>query len=614
MTAGTQDRLQGRWIERNGFISAAAIAAACLSAVWAAPEASAQRAGPPKLIDGATASLASTEAPRSRPQPAVLFQPVMDAAPAVLSHAAPQTPAAEPSDAFGRALAAKLAGRRDAAIRESYAAAGFTPIWLTVDPATGAATGDAKARALIAAFALADAHALPLARYGGAQLTTRLNAGARNAAAAATLERDLSRAFALLANDIYGGMLEPRKLDRDMDVETPSADARAVLAAARRSADPAALLQQLAPQNLDYAQLMTRWRDLRLAARSAAAVAPVGPKTLRLGDAGPEVERLHGRLALLGDLPQAAPLSRDAATGAPMFDGRLEASVRAFQTRHGLTADGVVGANTYAALNTPIAARATQIAVNMEQMRWRNKPLGKKHVLVNLPDFHVNIVDDGRVIFRSRVIIGKARRHQSPEFSDEMEYMVVNPKWNVPSSIAGEKFLPQLKANPYALSSQNIRVFAPGGGEVDPASVNWNAYSRGNLPFRMRQDPGPGNALGNVKFMFPNRHAVYLHDTPTKSLFDRQVRAFSHGCIRVAKPTEMALTLLSKQSADPTRRYQTMRSRFGEQYEHFAQPLRVHIVYRTAWVDAAGRLQLRRDVYGRDAKVSAALVKAGLAL
>jgi murein L,D-transpeptidase YcbB/YkuD len=310
----------------------------------------------------------------------------------------------------------------------------------------------------------------------------------------------------------------------------------------------------------------------------------------------------------------AVESDQPAAPVVAMFDTELETAVRAFQARNGLKSDGVVGANTYAALNATAASRAAQIAVNMEQARWRNRPLGRKYILVNIPDFHVDVVEDGRIALRSRVIVGKARKHQTPEFSDEITHMVVNPRWNVPHSIASEEFLPELQSDPGALRRRNISIYSPRGGVVDPLSVDWSRISQETFPFSMAQSPGPGNALGNVKFMFPNRYAVYLHDTPGRSLFQRSMRAFSHGCVRVAKPRELAEVLLRPQSNDPRGRFEFLRSKPGEQYERLKQTVPVHIVYRTAWIDAQGDVQLRRDIYGRDQKIAAALARVGLTL
>lgn len=599
-----------RWNHGVGAARALCLATV-LGVAFAAPQSSAaaetRRAAPPQLAESPVGSVAPA------PLAATLFQPVV-ARPhsAAAFGAVLASPAAQPaSTAFGQALERILAGD-DQSLRSAYAATGYAPIWLDVDGA-GRLGGSAKARALIEAFALADAHALPAARYGGDALAQRLGGGDLTALAA--LERDLSRAFVAIAADLHGGVLEPKALSGDMDLKPPRLRVEALLAMARSERDPARLLEDLAPQTADYQRLKQLWAALRDLVRGGVDSRAITGRTLRRGDADPTVGDIRARLASSGDLPAAEVASPvNPATGAPLFDAALDRAVRAFQRRHGLAPDGVVGAMTYAALNVGVVARATQAAVNLEQSRWRNRPLGRRHLLVNIPDFHVDLVRDGRIMFRSRVIVGK-REHQTPEFSDELEYMVVNPKWNVPNSIATEEFLPQLQRDPYALATRNINILDRGNGApVEPGVVNWSTISRANFPFRLVQSEGAGNALGSVKFMFPNRHAVYLHDTPAKHLFARPVRAYSHGCIRVADPERMAYALLEPQDSQPQTRYATLRARPGEQYEHLTQPMPVHIVYRTAWVEGDGAVHFREDIYGRDAIVALALARLGLRL
>lgn len=582
----------------------------------------AQSIASPAVLDGAAAAPAVAQ-----PQVASLFQPNMASSSAAFAYVAPKsapTPPAADAVAASEApslgpvaaqIAKKLAGRlgrRAPELAKSYAAHGHRPVWFTVS-ADGAPEDLARAQALVEALSLAETHALPAARYEQEALRARLTSAAgASAAEAAALDIDLSRTYLQVANDIHGGALDPRAVSRNIDVDRPEARVDALMAAARDADDPAPLFEKLAPQSADYARLKEIWGELRAAGPAEAFAGKLGPKTLREGDRGVAVERLQARLVRLGDLDAATPVARDAATGEAVFGPTLAKAVRRLQARNGLKQDAIVGRNTYKALNESVD-RAAQIAVNMEQARWRNRPLGLRHILVNIPDFHVDIVENGKIAFRSPVVVGTTR-HQTPEFSDEMTHMVVNPRWNVPYSIATEELLPKLVGDPYALQARNIHVYASSGGRVDPSSVNWGQFGRDYFPFRMAQASGRGNALGDVKFMFPNKHAVYLHDTPAKSLFSKEVRAFSHGCVRVAKPVELAEALLGRQESDPLARFQTLRGRRGEQYENLKTAVPVHIVYRTAWVDADGVLQLRRDIYGRDRRVAAALTKAGLEL
>jgi L,D-transpeptidase YcbB len=236
-----------------------------------------------------------------------------------------------------------------------------------------------------------------------------------------------------------------------------------------------------------------------------------------------------------------------------------------------------------------------------------------RHVWVNLPDFRARIVDGGKTVFETRVVIGKDVPDQrSPEFSDEMEHMVINPSWGVPRSIIVKEYLPLLQQNPNAVG--HLQVIDGRGRVVSRGSVNFAAYSARTFPYGLRQPPSDGNALGKVKFMFPNQHNIYLHDTPSKSLFDKEVRAYSHGCIRVADPFDLAHALLSVQSKAAEAEFDAHLQTGDETTVKLLQKVPVHLVYFTAYPDAKGRMSYRRDVYGRDAALFQALSAAGVEL
>jgi murein L,D-transpeptidase YcbB/YkuD len=290
-------------------------------------------------------------------------------------------------------------------------------------------------------------------------------------------------------------------------------------------------------------------------------------------------------------------------------------AIEAFQRRHGLNDDGAVGPMTLAALNASPADRADQIAVNLERMRWMNHPLGDRRIVVNQADFTVTLHDGDTVLFHERVIIGLQDR-QTPEFSDRMTHLVFNPTWFVPRSIATRDILPKLHGDPTYLARSNMVLTRADGGPVplDPSQHDFTGYTASSFPYRIRQRPDPDNALGQVKFMFPNNHAVYLHDTPNRSLFARDQRAFSSGCVRVRDPLHLAALLLAPQRADPEGFIDGLIAGGRERHVTLDEPVPVHLIYRTAWRDAEGRDQFRADVYGRDAAVRQALIAAGVAL
>jgi murein L,D-transpeptidase YcbB/YkuD len=264
-------------------------------------------------------------------------------------------------------------------------------------------------------------------------------------------------------------------------------------------------------------------------------------------------------------------------------------------------------------INIGVEQRLQSVVVALERERWFNTDRGKRHVLVNIPDFSAKIIDDGKVTFQTRSVVGaRSDDRPTPEFSDVMEHMVINPSWYVPRSIVTKEYLPALQRNPYAVN--HIEITDSRGRVVNRGAVNFAAYTARSFPFSMRQPPSRSNALGLVKFMFPNKYNIYLHDTPAKNLFSRDVRAFSHGCIRLAQPFEFAYELLSLQSDDPESLFKGILNTGRETKLDLEQPVPVHLIYRTAVTNARGHTEYRDDVYGRDARIWDALARAGVVL
>jgi murein L,D-transpeptidase YcbB/YkuD len=335
---------------------------------------------------------------------------------------------------------------------------------------------------------------------------------------------------------------------------------------------------------------------------------PAGP-TLKAGMDDPRVSVLAARLAVTGDL--AAPDAANAVAGtavdsagtATLYDETLAEAVQRFQQRHGLAADGVVGAATLAALNVPVESRIAQLRANLERARWVFYDPSSEFLVVNIAGFQLYLIRRGEVVWRTRVQVGRPYR-QTPIFRAEMKYLVVNPTWTVPPTIFRNDIVPEQRRNPGYLASRNIDLFDQAGAAVDPAAVDWSARS---LPYRLVQRPGPDNALGRIKFMFPNEHAVYLHETPSRDLFSRDNRAFSSGCIRVEYPLELAEQLLGGPRA--RERLDALIASGRTETVFLEKPMPVMLLYWTAEVDAAGRVSFFPDVYERDAAVSAALAR-----
>jgi len=359
-------------------------------------------------------------------------------------------------------------------------------------------------------------------------------------------------------------------------------------------------LRSLFPRDAFYRRLqasLERYRQI-----SAAGGWPAVPEgaTLRPGDSSDRVPYLRQRLAVSGDLDLDGTLAGD-----EFFDADLEAAVRRFQSRHGLEADGVVGTATLRALNVTAQSRVRQLEVNLERARWVLDDGTRDFVLVNIAAFRAYVVRDGEIVWQTRVQVGSPY-HKTPVFRDLMRYVVLNPTWTVPYSIATREMLPAVRNDPAYLATRNFEVRDASGTPVDPATVDWSGLSRRNFPFQFVQRPGPDNALGRIKFMFPNAQDIYLHDTPRTELFQKSTRAFSHGCIRVDQPLELAETLLFADGWDKDR----LRAAIAggkTQTVFLSKPIPVLLLYWTAEVDPDDVVHFYADIYDRDEAIAAGL-------
>ncbi|MBT0780673.1 L,D-transpeptidase family protein [Paracoccus sp. pheM1] len=478
-------------------------------------------------------------------------------------------------------------------LADFYGTNGLKPIF-------AGAEGALRRAALIEALGQAASHGLPPARYRQAALRRLDGAGAD------TVEDEIrfARAFADWSRDVSGGILDPRKVEPGIKREVQRPRTGDLLRAFAAADDPAAMLAALPPQDPRYEAL--RQALARQSQLVAPADAPPVPEGLwREGTSDAAVAALRVRLASVGFA--AAPM------GSPLtYDGALAQAVAAYQQAAGLPADGVAGPRTVARLNRGTGPEAEAILVALERMRWMaGHDLNARHVWVNLPEFNARIYENGREVFETRVVIGKANQEfETPEFSETMKYMVVNPRWNVPRSITVKEYLPRLQANRHAVSHLDV---VDGAGNVIPRDrIDFRKYSAKTFPYRMRQKPSDDNALGQVKFMFPNPWNIYLHDTPTKHLFNQSSRAYSHGCIRVGRPVDLAHELLKGQVESPEAVFAKALKSGRETYLNLRPPVPVHLVYFTAFPDETGQIRRFPDIYGRDALVHAALAKAGL--
>ena len=362
-----------------------------------------------------------------------------------------------------------------------------------------------------------------------------------------------------------------------------------------------ARIEALKPAHRFYTALKGELQRYRAAAAAGGLRALSEGPALKAGMSDARVPMLRERLFASGDLELPS------APGAPeLYDATVEEGVRRFQERMGLAVDGAVGPRTRQELNVSLSDRILQLRVNLDRGRVLLHDLPRQFVLVNVAAYWVYVVRDDEVIWRARVQVGTPYR-RTPIFRSAINYLVWNPTWTVPPGILRRDILPDARRDPRSITRRGLAVLDRSGKAVDPATIDWSQYRSGHIPYTLRQAPGPDNAMGRVKFMFPNSYAVYLHDTPSKSRFDAPDRSFSSGCVRVERPFELAILLLN----DPERWNDTTIARTiasgRMQNVTLKTEVPVLLAYWTAWRDASGRMNFRRDVYGQDAQWAAGL-------
>lgn len=468
-----------------------------------------------------------------------------------------------------------------------YELVGGQPVWITPGGPTD------QARAVMAVLAEAADQGLDPERYRSHALIYQQNTWQPDELARFDLL--LSDAVLRYARDLAGGRVDPAETDPNWHLPGNSFDAVGFLGSAVTNGEADRALRQLVPRHPAYHALRSALVRYQGVAAAGGWSRLTGIDRLELGAWGPEVEQLRTRLAAEGIVaePGQVPL---------FFDQTLVDAVQQYQARNGLQVDGIVGRYTLEALNIPVAARVAQIAANMERWRWFGQELGSRYLLVNTAGSEVSLVEDGRVVFHTLAITGR-RDRPSPSFASRIQGITVNPPWNVPLRIAVHDLLPMQQQDADYFTGKQIHVLRPDGDElveVNPAEIDWSRYGVNNFPFHLRQEPGEQNSLGRVKFTMHNRFQVYLHDTPAKGLFRKDQRAFSSGCIRLERASDLAVLLMG---GDPQQQSQKL-AELIEGEETVQLPLSnripVYLIYLTAWVDQSGVLQFRRDVYGRD--------------
>ncbi len=476
-----------------------------------------------------------------------------------------------------------------------YKGRAYRPAW------TDGAEPLPAAQALLEALPAADAAGFHPAYSAARRVEQAYAAADPSPDTLAQLDIRLTRAFLRHAHNLAAGRVDPDRIDPSWDLKREPVDLAVVLQQALAGDSLAATLQGLLPQHDAYvrlAQAEARYR--RIVEAGGWPEIPPGP-TLSAGDRSDRVPTLRRRLTVTGDFDAAA---RDTARGSRVFGTALADALMHFQRRHNIEPTGILDAATREALNVPAEVRLRTIRLNLE--RWRWVPPGvtsaDRYVMVNVPDFKLRAYEDGQIAQEMAVVVGAAYSNRAtPVFADSIEHLIFNPYWNVPPSIAEAEILPAARSSANYMARNNyqlVRYFGPDAETYPITPANLRRVAAGEL--LVRQASGPQNALGQVKFMFPNEHAIYLHDTPAEYLFEKTNRTFSHGCVRVERPIDLAAFALQRQSGWDRSRIGALMEGAEWKLVELRQKIPVYLLYFTAFADRQGDVHFSEDLYGRD--------------
>jgi len=471
--------------------------------------------------------------------------------------------------------------RERGAMAEFYAENGYTFLWIDENGIKSLVKEVAEV------FSRARKFDLRAANYPLPDLRDFSGAQDQHARWLANVEYRITRSVLAYVRHAQSGHVNPRSISRNLDITPNAPDPVAVLnELARRDIELVDYLESFHPQGRQFAGMLKRLNELRKISQRNRVKIPPGD-VIEPGQTHPHVKLVRERLGMVeGDQTSA-------------YDEALVGAIKKFQKKNGLHVDGLIGPATRRALNLDPSDKIDTLRVNLERWRWLPNDLGERYVRVNIPEFMVRVVDNGKTTFKERIVVGKPR-HATPSFSDKIEYVVFNPYWNVPYSITKNEIVPIARRNPGFLERKNIKVIWRGSRTVDPYQVDWQRVDLRKV--RLRQSPGSNNALGKIKFMFPNKHSVYLHDTPSKHLFRRSRRAFSHGCMRVRNPDRFAEALMRQDGWDEGDISRAI-ARGRNRTVRLKSAVPVHLTYMTAAVSEAGGVQFFADIYRYDARV-----------
>jgi len=465
-----------------------------------------------------------------------------------------------------------------------------------------------QARVLIGLFEHADEKGINAVDYDATRWAERLYHLDRGTTESELAKFDLAVSITLMRyiSDLHIGRINPRNLRFDLDIESKKYYLPKMLTDIKDSASPAAMLAPIEPPYDDYKRLQSVLQTYRRIAAEAAMEPPLPVvKKLKPGEAYAALPQLARMLTRVGDLSDVAQV--DLTRG--IYDGELVAAVKRFQSRHGIEANGVIAEKTFTALNVPLGMRVRQIQWALERLRWAPMEFPRPPIIVNIPEFVLRTCDEhGKTTGQMRVVVGKSYGHQTPVFAAEMKYLVFRPYWSVPASIQTTELVPKIAQNPAYLARNNYEVVTPDDKPLTLETVDAVTLAKlRNGSLMIRQKPGTSNALGLVKFMFPNQNNVYLHSTPSQELFSRTRRDFSHGCIRVEDPAKLAAWVLREMPEWTPEKIKAAMNAKDSSQVNLPKPIPIMIIYTTVTVAEDGQVHFFEDLYGHDVTLENAL-------
>ena len=478
-------------------------------------------------------------------------------------------------------------------LQRFYATRNYQSVWITAEV-------DLSLHETALTFiASADNEGLDSQDYHLQQLRQLQQQAKQSLPAAIELELRTTRAVMRLAKDLSRGRLSATAADPDWHIRQPTFDAVTFLHEAIKTRRLQQSLDDLFPQKTSY-QLLKQTLILyqTLIDHHPDWIHIPNTSTIRPGDMRTIIPLIRQRIAQAYAVDGMAEY-HIASKESLHYDDELVTAVKTFQVQHGLNPDGAIGKNTVRAFNIPLTWKIRQLRINMERLRWLPRDLGKRYIMVNTAGFRLIAAEQGEHALNMRVIVGRDYR-STPSFNGALSHMVLNPYWNVPASIARKDLLPKQQKDPAFFTTGSFKVYPNHSRDaeaLDPDTIDWHAIKRG-FPYVLRQDPGTNNALGKIKFMFSNAFDIYLHDTPSKPLFQKDIRAFSSGCIRLEKPLELAAFLLGGQAVSD--KFLADMESNKTMAVHLPKQLPIYLVYITAWVDEQEKVHFSPDIYGRD--------------